>query len=163
MAHFERKDYVQRKLYLNCASLWKGFHKLQNSPYFCVFNYALPVKQKVWNEAENREQDWGETLKIRGVWGSRALRVQDSYATLYRFLYWFWQKNRLFCSVRFWRLVKPYGSSGKCEETLARELRAYKYVERACNRCSTRRSSSKAWLALITRVSFSFVQKHFLG
>ena len=23
------------------------------------------VKQKVWNEAEKREQDWGETLKIR--------------------------------------------------------------------------------------------------
>ena len=38
---------------------------LQNSPYFCVFKYARTVKQKVWNEAENREQDWGETLKIR--------------------------------------------------------------------------------------------------
>ena len=22
------------------------------------------IKQKVWNEAENRERDWGETLKI---------------------------------------------------------------------------------------------------
>ena len=36
--------------------------RLQNSPYFCVFKYARAVKQKVWNEAENREQDWGETL-----------------------------------------------------------------------------------------------------
>ena len=36
--------------------------RLQNSPYFCVFKYARAVKQKVWNEAENRERDWGETL-----------------------------------------------------------------------------------------------------
>ena len=41
------------------------FTRLQNSPYFCVFKYARAVKQKVWNEAENRERDWGETLKIR--------------------------------------------------------------------------------------------------
>ena len=39
--------------------------RLQNSPYFCVFKYARAVKQKVWNEAENRERDWGETLKRR--------------------------------------------------------------------------------------------------
>ena len=38
--------------------------RLQNSPYFCVFKYARAVKQKVWNEAENRERDWGERLKI---------------------------------------------------------------------------------------------------
>ena len=37
-------------------------NKLQNSPYFCVFKYALAVKQKVWNEAKNRERNWGETL-----------------------------------------------------------------------------------------------------
>ena len=44
--------------------------RLQNSPYFCVFKYARAVKQKVWkvwNEAENGERDWGETLKIRTV------------------------------------------------------------------------------------------------
>ena len=39
--------------------------RLQNSPYFCVFKYAGAVKQKVWNEAENRERDWGETLMPR--------------------------------------------------------------------------------------------------
>ena len=39
----------------------------QNSPYFCVFKYARTVKQKVWNEAENRERDWKETIKIRTV------------------------------------------------------------------------------------------------
>ena len=35
-----------------------GKCRLQNSPYFCVFKYARAVKQKVWNEAENRERDW---------------------------------------------------------------------------------------------------------
>ena len=39
--------------------------RLQNSPYFCVFKYARAVKQKVWNEAENREREWGETLDGR--------------------------------------------------------------------------------------------------
>ena len=34
--------------------------RLKNSPYFCVLKPA--VKQMVWNEAENRERDWGETL-----------------------------------------------------------------------------------------------------
>ena len=29
-----------------------------------VFKYARAVKQKAWNEAENRERDWGERLKI---------------------------------------------------------------------------------------------------
>ena len=29
-----------------------------------MFKYARAVKQKVWNEAENRERDWVETLKI---------------------------------------------------------------------------------------------------
>ena len=37
------------------------YSRLQNSPYFCVFKNARAVKQKVWNEAENRERDWGET------------------------------------------------------------------------------------------------------
>ena len=39
----------------------------QNSPYFRVFKYARTVKQKVWNEAENRERDWKETIKIRTI------------------------------------------------------------------------------------------------
>ena len=30
--------------------------KLYHSPYFCVFKYARAVKQKVSNEAENRER-----------------------------------------------------------------------------------------------------------
>ena len=39
--------------------------RMQNSPYFCVFKCAQAVEQKVWNDAENRGRDWGETLKIR--------------------------------------------------------------------------------------------------
>ena len=35
--------------------------RLKNSPYFCEFKYTRAVKQKVWNEAENGERDWGET------------------------------------------------------------------------------------------------------
>ena len=38
--------------------------RLQNSPYFCILKYAREGKQKVWNEAENRDPDWGETLKM---------------------------------------------------------------------------------------------------
>ena len=52
--------------------------RLQNSPYFCVFKYARAVKQKVWNEAANREQDWGETLKIS--FASHALRACEARA-----------------------------------------------------------------------------------
>ena len=40
------------------------YHRLQNSPHFCVFKYGRAVKQKVCNEAENKGRDWGETLKI---------------------------------------------------------------------------------------------------
>ena len=62
-----------------------GNFRLHNSPYFCLFKYTRAVKQKVSNKTENRERDW------------------LTYATLYRFLYWFWGKNRLFCSLRkFW-------------------------------------------------------------
>ena len=37
--------------------------RLRKSLYFCVVKYARAVKQKVWNEAETREWDWGETLR----------------------------------------------------------------------------------------------------
>ena len=42
----------------------EAFARLQNSPFFWVFKYARAVKQKVWNEAENTEQDWGETVRL---------------------------------------------------------------------------------------------------
>ena len=37
--------------------------RLQNILYFYIFNYAKGDKQKVWSKAENREQDWRETLR----------------------------------------------------------------------------------------------------
>ena len=37
--------------------------RLENILYFCIFNYARGDKQKVWSKAENREQDWRETLR----------------------------------------------------------------------------------------------------
>ena len=59
--------------------------RLQNSPYFCVFRYGRAVEQKVWNEAENIERDWGETLKIRLKYGffslaSHTLRACEARA-----------------------------------------------------------------------------------
>ena len=74
------------------------FSTLQNSSYFCVFKYARAVKQKVWNETEKREWD---TSHAR-----RALRARMTEATLYRFLYWFWEKTRLFCSLVIQRCVE---------------------------------------------------------
>ena len=47
---------------LSCMA-FSFYDRLQNSPYFCVFKYARAVKQKVWNEAENRERDWGEGMR----------------------------------------------------------------------------------------------------
>ena len=56
-----------------------GVIRLQNSPYFCVFNYARAVKQKVCNQAENSERDWGETLKIQSFsLTSHALRAGEA-------------------------------------------------------------------------------------
>ena len=40
-----------------------NIERLQNSQYFCVFKYSWTVKQKPRSEAENRKQDWGETLR----------------------------------------------------------------------------------------------------
>ena len=49
--------------YISCPSLIPGVYcfrrgrRLQNSPYFCVFKNTRAVKQKVWNEVENRERE----------------------------------------------------------------------------------------------------------
>ena len=50
-------------------------NRVQNSPYFCVFKYPRAVKQKVWNEAENRERDWGERLR---ACETRAVRARKT-------------------------------------------------------------------------------------
>ena len=54
----------------------KGLDCKTVGPYFCVFKYAQAVKQKVWNEAENRKRDWGETLKIWTVRFAYVIFVQ---------------------------------------------------------------------------------------
>ena len=41
-------------------------HRLQNSPYFCVFKYARAVKQI------GLERGWKQRASPMGVWGSRA-------------------------------------------------------------------------------------------
>ena len=41
-----------------------------------VFKCARAVKQKVWNEAENRERDWGESLK---ACEARELRARKTH------------------------------------------------------------------------------------
>ena len=77
-------DHHLRKLTTTAVSIQSG---LQNSPYFCVFKYARAVKRKVWNEAENREQDWGETLislASQALWAceARALRARKTVTPL---------------------------------------------------------------------------------
>ena len=78
---------------------------LQNSLYFCVFKYARVVKQKVWNEAENRERDWGETLfflsphtpvgRVRLARFARVRLLRHALPISLLIL----RKNRLFCSL----------------------------------------------------------------
>ena len=79
-------------------------NRLQNSSYFCVFKYARAVKQKVCNEAENRER--------------------DSYATLYRFLYWFWEK-KTDCFAVYWqkKIYFSYSDPGGTLENKLNDLK----------------------------------------
>ena len=53
--------------------------RLQNSLYFCVFKFARRVKQKVWNDAENGERDWRETVQSFSF-ASHALRACEASA-----------------------------------------------------------------------------------
>ena len=50
--------------------------RLQNSLNFCVFKYARAVKQKVWNEAENRERDWETRFFFLSVFFSLSREVR---------------------------------------------------------------------------------------
>ena len=101
---FENHTWFQTKLGENPArwggtylySLYKG---VDCSPHFCLFKYARAVQQKVWNEAENSERDWGETLKIpfflsRLPCEARALRARKTLTSHITFLNWFWEKKK---------------------------------------------------------------------
>ena len=58
-------DWIQRMavIILFICNVFCKWIRLQNILYFCIFNYARGDKQKVWSKAENREQDWRETLR----------------------------------------------------------------------------------------------------
>ena len=87
------------KVYWGILWLWRGGEReggkrlvpntrLQKSLYF------FRIQVCVSSQTKGLEQGWN-----MGVWGSRASHAQNSYATFYRFLYWFWEKNGLFCSL----------------------------------------------------------------
>ena len=69
--------------------------RLQNIPYFCVFKYARTVKQKVWNEDENRERDWGETLASHALRAreARALRARNTLTPRFTDFFTDFEKN----------------------------------------------------------------------
>ena len=56
---FKQKYYTPDVISSQIPFICLWVFRLQNRLYFCVFKYARAVKQKVWNEAENRERDWG--------------------------------------------------------------------------------------------------------
>ena len=76
------------------------YDRLQNSPYFCVFKYARAVEQKVGNEAENRERDWGHTpygrVRLARFACARLLRLTLPISLL---ILRKKKKKRLFCSL----------------------------------------------------------------
>ena len=86
---------------------WSNIYLIRFSPYFCVFKYARAVKQTVWNEAENRERDWGETLSPHTPYGhvrlARFARLRLLRLAL-RISLLILRKNRQFCSL--WRKRK---------------------------------------------------------
>ena len=102
-------------------------YRLQNSPYFCVFKYARAVKQKVCNEAENRERDWGETLGFfspasHALWAceARALRARTRTLTprFTDFFTDFEKKNDCFAVyiLASWVHSKLISAYARCEQ-----------------------------------------------
>ena len=76
------------------------FCRLQNSPYDCVFKYVRASSQ-----TKGLERGWKQRARL-DVWGSRASLAWESYATLYRFFYWFWEKKTDCSAVKlFWYML----------------------------------------------------------
>ena len=79
--------------------LWGAISRLQNSPYFCVFKYVRAVKQKVWNEAENRDRDAKNTYgRVRLVLFARVRLLRHALPSSLLILR---KKTRLFCSLSY--------------------------------------------------------------
>ena len=53
----------------------KQTEKLQTAKTVRIFAYSSTraLKQKVWNEAENKERDWGETREARALCARKTL------------------------------------------------------------------------------------------
>ena len=83
--------------------------RLQNSPYFCVFKYARAVKQKVWNDAENRERDWGETLTSHALRACKARALRARKTLTPRFTDF---------SIDLFRLYVLFSQYRSCDNTL---------------------------------------------
>ena len=79
--------------------LLKIHNKKTLSPFvdFGVFKYARAVKQKVWNEAENRERDWGRDAK--NIYARLRAQIRLLCHALPKLLILRKKKNRLFCSL----------------------------------------------------------------
>ena len=118
------------------------FCRLQNSPFFACLstrqhsNKRSGMRLKI--ESKTGERDLGETL-----WACGAC-AEDSYTTLYRFLYWFWEKKWLFCSLIFLFVFFP--TNPTCQG-------AWQYY--SCNRLSV----IARWLVTsITKVVNDFLK-----
>ena len=95
---FKQKYYTPDVISSQIPFICLWVFRLQNRLYFCVFKYARAVKQKVWNEAENRERDWGFSLASQCE--ARALRARKTLTPRFTdFFTDFEEKTRLFCSL----------------------------------------------------------------
>ena len=85
-----------------------------------IFTYLLSRresnKQKVWNEVENRERDWGETLKLRACEACELRARKTHTARFTDFFADFEKKNRLFCSLLFGSFHRKISGSNRTSE-----------------------------------------------
>ena len=89
-------------------------------------------------ESKTGERDLGEMLWACGAF------AEDSYTTLYRFLYWFWEKKWLFCSLIFLFVFFP--TNPTCQG-------AWQYY--SCNRLSV---IARRLVTSITKVVSDFLK-----
>ena len=88
---FKQKYYTPDVISSQIPFICLWVFRLQNRLYFCVFKYARAVKQKVWNEAENRERDQERDCALRAR-KTLTPRFTDFFTD-------FEEKTRLFCSL----------------------------------------------------------------
>ena len=75
--------------------------------YGLKFYIALiNITQKTQTVADGNFVDCKTVRIFLSPQGSRTSRTQDSFSMLYWFLYWFWEKTQLFCSLVILGLFK---------------------------------------------------------